>query len=100
MTEAELKLCRDIAKAEGKRVDGERYADGCRFPLLETYLTDPAETLRMEKELLRAGWFPGHHDGFFWRRAVHFDLEIFEDKEYETATAKAYLAMLLASTEA
>lgn len=60
--------------------------------------TDPAETVRMEKELIKAKYWPSCNIDEEHKREIwcwhHFDrLQSTHADTYERATAEAYLAM-------
>ena len=90
MTDAELNLCRAIAEAEG------RNQSRCYYKPLPAYLTDPAQTMRMLKELLQCTWNGREYivcgDGG-WMKQINADCDL------EHAVPEAYMAMLAAREE-
>ena len=96
MTDAEKKLCRDIAVLEGWRlspyIDKEGNPSGYRSDNLDSealprYLTDPAETVRMLAEIRRCST---KHE---WEKFSQ-DLWLRNAIPIPTAVAERYKAML------
>lgn len=104
MTDADL--CRSIAEKDGWKTDGHvnsalgqhwyhangdfKYTPAGDPP---DFLTDPAETVRMSKELIKRGYWPWstvNGDKWWWSSLSH---PCPHADSYERATAKAYLAM-------
>lgn len=107
MSDADLKLCRALAEAEGEQVSnsGEYVIHSkrrdiiCPWPI-ERYLTDSAETLRMEDKLYKAGWrkcLTGDGVTYYFDApdGVSWDHDQAPSAEVPIAVAEAYLAMLL-----
>lgn len=107
MTPADIKLCRDIAVKDGwelrkwhtpYRMDSWKSPDGFFHAEVPDCLTDPAETVRMSKELIKAGWRPtdvlnfATKTGKAWCWCSPGNLTR-QDESYKRATAQAYLAM-------
>ena len=110
MTDAEKKLCQRIAELEGWRLS--KYIDGNGRPYgrrgknldsepLPAYLTDPAELVRMSKELIKNGWWPSYvKDGegketWWWHspsEGSRYTNTCHADK-YERVTPEAYKTM-------
>ena len=109
MTLTDLELCRAIARKDGwQPAPNMKWADDLDAELwwrpdprageppipIPHYLTEPAETVRMSKELMIHGYWPVCHwqpNGYQWHHknrpnGVQADF-------YERTTAEAYLAM-------
>ena len=110
MTPTDQALCRGIAELEKK--DGESIrqlsngrlmveGDGYNY-CVPAYLTDPAETVRMHKELLEIGFDISFEStlGLFvvWKIVNIFDKFRYRSESLEHAVAQAYLAMLLSGS--
>lgn len=109
MTLADLDLCRAIAEKDGWHQDAAKnwyppnsdvYVENLSHP--PAYLTDPAETVRMSKELIRRGYIPHtrprrligakNTTELWWWEDINDDPTLTNDF-YERVTAEAYLAM-------
>ena len=106
MTDAEQKLCRKIAEAEGLSVSSNghyvegRLDDDGDIWYVSLYLTDPAETVRMSKELVKAEWCPSYlkddtgEETWWWHSPLRAANRAVHAAEHERDTAEAYKAML------
>ena len=108
MTDADLKFCRALAELEGAtrfyNYPDEHGALWAYFPCGEerarprpvpSYRTDPAEIVRMTKELFKHGYRPICHwqeNGYQWHHGNHPSHSY--TGFYEDATAATYLAMM------
>ena len=101
MTDAEEKLCRDIAELEypDREVFEEGvigpwwYVDGYCRPL-SRYLTDPAETVRMLKALLKRGSIILGQRTMELLCIETYNFLSLNKYDFEVAIAEAYKAML------
>lgn len=104
MTPAELALCRAIAEKDGWTFREGNYFCCWKSPgaekfnrhLIPDYLTDPAETVRMSEELIKAKYYASYilYDKgmklWWWHHRVGGGISA---DTYERATAESYKAM-------